>query len=158
MPDQGTDNFIQIKDGDWENLNRALRLIYNQLDAITGRRGVGSSPTQRYTPKHTNFVNLDSTGPQEANYLRVLDTVIVFGQYSAKPTATTTSTSFEMSLPIEPKFKNEFQGAGMAFAPGVAGQGAGIVANMISQNAKVEWESIDVTDQAWTFMFAYGVN
>lgn len=35
----GTGGYFQIKPGDWENLNRALRYAWEQIDALTGRRG-----------------------------------------------------------------------------------------------------------------------
>lgn len=36
---EGTGTFIQVREGDWEELNRALRYTWNQLDALAGRRG-----------------------------------------------------------------------------------------------------------------------
>lgn len=158
MADQGTNSYIQVKDGDWENLNRALRYLYNQVDALTGLRGLGASPSQRYTPGHTNRVNLDSTTTMEANFLRVANTVVIFGEYRAKPTAGALSTHFDFSLPVPPKFSADSQGAGVSFSPGVAGQGASILGSAALQVARVQWISGNLTDQPYSFVFVYSVN
>lgn len=36
---QGTSAYIQVQKDDWDEINRALRYIWEQLDALTGRRG-----------------------------------------------------------------------------------------------------------------------
>lgn len=36
---KGTGAFIQVRQDDWEELNRALRYIYEQIDGLAGRRG-----------------------------------------------------------------------------------------------------------------------
>jgi hypothetical protein len=39
QPPPGTGGYFQIKDGDWANLNRALRYAWDQIDRLSGRRG-----------------------------------------------------------------------------------------------------------------------
>lgn len=38
-PNLGTGGYFQIQPGDWDNLNRALRYAWDQIDALSGRRG-----------------------------------------------------------------------------------------------------------------------
>ena len=40
MPKQTAGSYLQLKDGDWTGLNRALRELYNRLDKLGGDRGV----------------------------------------------------------------------------------------------------------------------
>ena len=159
MADIGTDSFIQIKKDDWDNLNRALRYIYNQLDAITGRRGLGADPSQKYDPVFTNQINMDGPAAGFAtSFVRVLDTLIVFGQIRANPTTVSTATSFEMSLPLNPNFKNTFDGAGVAFSAGAAGAGIAIQAGVANQTAKFMWTPGDLAEQNFSFVFVCHVN
>jgi hypothetical protein len=36
---EGTGLYIQVRNDDWDDLNRALRYLYDQVDALSGRRG-----------------------------------------------------------------------------------------------------------------------
>lgn len=159
MPDNKTDSFIQIKDGDWDNLNRSLRYIYNQLNAITGNIGVSGAPDGKYTPVFTNAVNINN-GPvgNETRFVRILDKVIVFGEAAAGTILAVTPTSFEMSLPIPPRFKKEYECAGVAFSASTSGQGVSIVGNVANQTALFQWNSVDAAIQLFSFVLVYAVN
>lgn len=157
MANEGTSGYIQVKKDDWENLNWALRNIYNQLDSLTGQRGLSPSPSQKYIPVVSNLVNLSEVLPNETQYVRIGNTVLVFGAFSANPVTTTTATGFEMSLPFPPRFTKLSQAGGTAFAPGISGQGAAISANVNDGTAQISWKSVDVTLQLWSFIFGYAV-
>lgn len=110
-----------------------------------------------YTPSHTNLTNLDTTQPYLSAYLRIGAMVITFGQFDADPTLTATSTSFEMSLPIASNFVNNNEAGGVAFATGIAGQGAGIFANTGNDTLQVQWVSGDVTNQPMFYIAGYRI-
>lgn len=157
MANQGTDSYIQLKEGEWENLNRALRYIYNQLDALSGVRTLGPSPSHTYQPVVTNAYNYSTVSVTESQYLRVGNTIIVFGSFSATPVTPAVLSKFEISLPVDPRFAKSYQGSGVAFASGVAGQGAALYGNVANGTAQVAWTSANVTAQDWSYIFAYAV-
>lgn len=159
MANDVTDSYIQIKDGDWGNLNRALRYIYNQLNAITGNVGTSSVPSKTYTPEFTNPVNL-TIGPigYVTSFMRVLNTVIVFGKVTFGTTLPATASSFEMSLPIEPKFTQESEGAGVAYSSGNTAQGASVLSKVANQTAVFQWVSVDAAIDNFSFVFVYPVD
>jgi hypothetical protein len=160
MADTATDSFIQIKNGDWENLNRSLRYIYNQLNAITGNPKAGAAGDQTYTPVFTNPVNINN-GPvgTSTRYIRVMNVVIVFGEVTAGTTAGATDTSFDMSLPeIPAKLLKPSQGAGVAYSLGNSAQGASILAGVAGQTAHFEWVSVAAAIETFSFVFMYALN
>lgn len=159
MANDVTDSYIQVKDGDWGNLNRSLRYIYNQLNAITGNTGTPSTPDKIYTPEFTNLANLNIAPiGNVTGFVRVLNTVIVFGEVTFGTILPATASSFEMSLPIVPKFKNEFQGAGVAYSLGNSAQGASILAKVANQTAIFQWISVAAAIDTFSFVFVYPVN
>jgi hypothetical protein len=160
MADTATDSFTQIKDGDWDNLNRSLRYIYNQLNAITGNPKAGAAGDQTYIPVFTNLVNINN-GPvgQETRYVRIMNVVIVFGEVIAGTTLGATDTSFDMSLPpIPAKLLKPVQGAGVAYSLGNSAQGASILAGVANQTAHLEWVSVGAAIESFSFVFVYALN
>lgn len=159
MANDDTNSYIQIKDGDWGNLNRALRYIYNQLNAITGNVGTSTTPDKTYTPEFTNPLNL-TIGPigYVTGFIRVLNTVIVFGEVTFGSTLPATASGFEMSLPIAPKFTQAYQGAGVAYSSGNTAQGASVLSNSANQTAIFQWISVDAAIDNFSFVFVYPVD
>lgn len=159
MADSRTGSFIQVKDGDWGELNRSLRYIYNQLNAITGNIGVGQPPDRTYTPVFTNPLNLSAAViGHPTSFLRVLNTVIVYGEVSAAQDVANIQTSFEMSLPIPAKFINEWELGGTALCPGFDGFAAAVLGSVANQTANFRWVSSNVVQRRLCFIFAYQVS
>lgn len=111
-----------------------------------------------YSPTRSAESNLDANvTPSEAQYLRVGATVTVSGRFTADPTIPATVTSFELTLPVASNLGAVEDLAGVAFAAGIAGQGAGISGSVANNTAVVSWVSGDVTSQTWSYTFSYQV-
>lgn len=110
-----------------------------------------------YTPTLTNVANLDASTPRQCTWMRVGSVVTVFGQFDADPTATTTLTKLGVSLPVASGLSTAYQLGGIAAAPGVAGQVAGIYADATNDRAEIAWTAVDTTNQTMTFQFSYEV-
>jgi hypothetical protein len=110
-----------------------------------------------YTPTLTNVANLDSSTAYECQYMRVGNTVTVSGKVSVDPTLAATSTQLGISLPVASNFGAQEDCAGAAFASGVAGQGAAILADSTNDRAQLQFISGDVTNQAMYFTFTYQI-
>lgn len=124
--------------------------VYDKLEAFNLASGV-------YTPTLTNVANLDGSTTFECQYSRVGSVVTVSGKVSVNPTLTATSTQLGISLPIASDFGAQEDCGGVAFAQGIAGQGAGISGDNANNRAHMQWVSSDVTDQAMNFVFQYQV-
>ncbi len=72
-------------------------------------------------------------------------------------TTTLTPTSFEMTLPVASNLGAVADLAGVAFAGGIAGQGAAIIGSIANNTAVVTWAAVDVTSQLWAYTFSYQV-
>lgn len=110
-----------------------------------------------YTPTLTNVANLSASTAYECQYSRVGNTVTVSGRVDVDPTTTLTSTQLGISLPIASNFGATEDCAGVAYAPGIAAQGAGILADATNDRAQMQWMAADVTNQAMYFTFTYQV-
>lgn len=126
-----------------------------QCDSIVNDTGLAAGV---YTPTRSAEANLDANVTMsEAQYMRVGNTVTVSGRFTADPTLTTTATSFEFTLPIASNIGAVEDCAGVAFAGGIAGQGAAILGSVANNTAVVNWIAVDVTSQAWSYNFSYQV-
>lgn len=110
-----------------------------------------------YTPTLTNVANLDTSTPYEAQYLRVGTIVTVSGKVDVDPTLTATVTRLGISLPIASNLGANEDCAGVAFASGIAGQGAVILGDTVNDRAQMEWVAGDITNQSMYFIFTYSV-
>ncbi len=124
-----------------------------QCDSIVNDTGLAAGT---YTPTLTNVANLTSTA-FECQYMRVGNTVTVSGKVNVDPTLAATSTQLGISLPVASDFGAAEDCGGVAFAPGIAGQGAGILADATNNRAQMQWVSGDVTAQDMYFTFTYSV-
>lgn len=126
-----------------------------KVDSITNDTGLAHGV---YTPTRSAEANLDSNVTMsEAQYMRVGNTVTVSGRFTADPTLTATSTSFEFTLPIASNIGAVEDAAGVAFCGSIAGQGAAIFGVVANDTAKVQWVATDVTSQTWSYTFTYQV-
>lgn len=111
-----------------------------------------------YTPVAVNVANLDATPSlSECQYMRVGNVVTVSGVATVNPTLVATVTQLGIPLPIASNFAAVEDCAGTAFASGIAGQGAAIIADASNNRAEMQWISGDVTNQTMQFIFTYQV-
>lgn len=124
---------------------------------IPGAWGNNSAPTLAgvYTPTLTNVANLDASTAYECQYIQVGTTVAVSGRVDVDPTAPAASTQLGVSLPIASNFGTTQDCGGCAFASGIAGQGAAMLADVTNDRAQMQWVSADVTNQAMYFTLQY---
>lgn len=117
-----------------------------------------NSLASTYTPTRSAEANLDSSVTMaQAQYSKVGSVVTVSGRFTADPTLTATTTSFEMTLPIASDIGAVEDVAGVAFCGNIAAMGAEITGVVANNTAKVVWKSSDVTSQSWAYIFSYQI-
>jgi len=109
-----------------------------------------------YTPTLTNSLNLDTSTAYLCQYMRVGTTVTVSGRVDVDPTAGG-DTQLLITLPVASNFGQAEDCGGVAFAPLVAGQGAGLWGDPGSNKALMRWVAVDTTNQPMAFSFAYRI-
>ncbi len=110
-----------------------------------------------YTPTLTGVANVAASTAYECQYMRVGNTVTVSGKFDIDPTLTTTATQLGISLPIASNFGAVEDCAGTAFASGIAGLGAALLADATNNRAEVNYISTDITNQSMYFTFTYQI-
>ena len=111
-----------------------------------------------YTPTRSAEANMDSNVTMtEAQYMRVGNTCTVSGRFTADPTTTATTTSFEITLPVASNIGAAEDVAGTAFCGTIDGMGAMVLGVAANDTAKIQWVSSDVTSQVWSYTFTYQV-
>lgn len=110
-----------------------------------------------YTPTQTNVANLDANTAYSGQYIRIGANVTVSGKADVDPTAPATLTRLGISLPVASNLGAQENCAGVAFASGIAGQGAAIRGDAVNDRAEMTWISGDVTNQPMYFIFTYRV-
>lgn len=126
-----------------------------KCDSITNDTGLAAGV---YTPTRSAEANMDANVTMtEAQYMRVGNTVTVSGRFTADPTLTATTTSFEITLPVASNIGAVEDVAGVAFCGAIAAQGAEIIGVVANDTAKVQWVAGDVTSQSWSYTFSYQV-
>jgi len=138
----------------------------NQI-AVANGGGVAAAPglsltigdllTSTWTPTLTNVANLDASTAYLSTYLRAGNFIVAFGKVDVDPTAGATLTQLGISLPVASNFANDFECCGVAFASGVAGQGAAIVGDAANNRAEMQWISGDLTNQPMYWVFGYRI-
>ncbi len=133
------------------------------LPAISGAALTGLTSSQVtdlasgiYTPGLTNAVNVAASTAYSCQYLRVGTVVTVSGQVDVDPTGLG-DTQLGIALPIASNFANANECGGAAAAPGIAGESAGILADAANNRATLQWTAVDLTNQAFRFVFSYRV-
>ena len=128
------------------------------LEFSGGNLAIGASAAvQSYTPQLTNVANLDGSTAYTCGYLRVGNVITVYGRVDVDPTDTATLTQLGIELPEPSALLGDFSLAGVAFASGIAGQGAAIRGDPVNDRAEMIWISGDVTNQPMYFQFSYTV-
>lgn len=109
-----------------------------------------------YTPTLTTVANLDAATAYQCQYLRLGATVTVSGRVDVDPTAGG-AAQLGISLPVASTLGAAEDCAGVAFASGIAGQGAAIRGDVANARAEMAWIASDTTDQPMYFTFTYQV-
>ena len=109
-----------------------------------------------YTPTLTNVANLDGSTNFQCQYMRVGSVVTVSGKFSADPTAPG-AVQLGISLPIASNIGAAEDVGGVAFASGIAGQGAAIIGDAANNRAEAQWVAVDLTNQPMHFNFGYRI-
>lgn len=128
--------------------------VYDKIETLPS----STTASGVYTPTRSAEANLDANVTvTEAQYMRVGSAVTVSGRFTADPTTTATTTSFEITLPIASNLGAAEDAAGMAFCGNIASQGAEVIGVAANNTAKVQWKSTDATSQTWSYTFTYQV-
>lgn len=111
-----------------------------------------------YTPTSTNVLNLDSSTPHSAQWLRVGNTVTVSGTLLIDATAAgSTQTQVRLTLPVASALTdtNELAGAGCVQAPTY--MPVGVTGGVLSDTAVLEWGSQSTASHTLTYTYTYRV-
>lgn len=126
--------------------------VYDKIESLpTLASGV-------YSPTRSAEVNMDANVTMtEAQYMRVGATVTVSGRFTADPTLTTSTTSFETDLPVASNIGAIEDLAGVAFCGNIVSMGAEVTGSVANNTAVITWKASDVTSQTWSYTFTYQV-
>lgn len=111
-----------------------------------------------YTPTRSVEANMDANVTMsEAQYMRVGNTVTVSGQFTADPTLTATTTSFEITLPVASNIGAVEDVSGTANCGNIVSMGGAITGVVANDTAKIFWEASDITSQIWSYVMVYQI-
>ncbi len=111
----------------------------------------------RWTPEHTNKVNISASAPRLSQYSLTGNFVTFSGEFDVTPTLPGIVTSFEMSIPVESSFGATGDAGGTAGAKEVAGQVAAIFANTTNGTLQVQWVAGDTSSRTMNFSGSYWI-
>lgn len=124
------------------------------VSAALAGLGIVSGP---FTPTLTNAANLDASTAYAGFYLQLMNVVIYAGKADVDPTAPGVETRLGIELPVASAFANQHDCAGVAFASGIAGQGAAIRADAVNDRAEMVWIAGDISNQPMYYIAIYSV-
>lgn len=134
------------------------KIVASTSIAVAGGSAVTALASGVYTPTRSAEANMDSNVTMtEAQYLQVGGTVTVSGRFTADPTTTVTTTSFEFTLPVASNIGAAEDCSGVAFCGAIVSQGAEITGSVANNTAVVTWKAADVTSQTWSFTLTYQI-
>ena len=111
-----------------------------------------------YTPTRSAEANMDANVTMTvAQFVRIGAVVTVSGRFTADPTLTATTTSFEITLPVASNLAAAEDAAGTAFCGNIASMGAEVTGVAANDTAKIVWKASDITSQTWSYSFTYQV-
>ena len=111
----------------------------------------------KYTPTLFNIANLGASTAYEWLYLRVGKIVIGGGRVDVDPTAAATDTQLGFTLPVASAIAAAQDCSGVAFASGIAGQGAAVLGDAANTRGLMQWVSADITNQPMYVVFLYEI-
>lgn len=111
-----------------------------------------------YTPSLTDTTNVASSTSYVAQYMRVGSVVTVSGLVDINPTAASTNTVLDLSLPIASNFANSQECAGTAAAQGVFGYSVSVLANTTGNTARMQFISdAGAAEEAFYYTYTYRI-
>lgn len=122
--------------------------------SATQARQTATSGT--YTPTLTNVTNVGASTAYQCQYFQVNNVVTVTGKVDIDPTAGGLA-QLGISLPVASNLGAAEDCAGVAFASGIAGQGAAILGDATNNRAEMNFIAVDTTNQPMYFSFSYEV-
>lgn len=146
---------MSLPDTDKENRWTRLQRFFNGI--VCNGTTVSVIDHGVYTPTLTGVANVAASTAYECQYVRVGSIVTVSGRVDVDPTLTVTATQLGISLPVASNLGASEDCAGVAFASGIAGQGAAIRGDATNDRAEMVWVAGDVTNQPMYFTFSYAV-
>jgi hypothetical protein len=93
----------------------------------------------------------------EAQYIRVGNTVTVSGRFTADPTTSGSTTSFEITLPISSNIEAAEDVAGVANSSAVGDGTVEIFGVAANDTAKFQWIPTTEDSQTYSYIFSYQV-
>ena len=133
----------------------AGRALIDDADAATQRATLGLV-SSTYLPTLTNVTNVAASTAYTCQYIQVGTNVTVSGRVDVDPTAAG-ATELGVSLPVASNFANNDECAGAAFASGIAGFGAAVLADPANNRARLQWVAVDITNQPLYFTYTYRI-
>ncbi len=109
-----------------------------------------------WTPTLTNVLNLDASTAFQGQYIRAGNSVFAACRVDVDPTAAG-AVQLGISLPVASNIGAIEDVAGVAFASGIAGQGAAIRGDAANDRAELVYIAVDVTNQPMYAVFGYQV-
>lgn len=110
-----------------------------------------------WTPTISSTVNIDSTSGAVGRYQQIGNVVIGSISVSVDPTAATTLTTFEFTLPVTSNFANSIQGTGVGIFNANAGAVAICYSNSTTDLLVGSFTSIGTASQSLRINFQYDV-
>lgn len=140
--------------------NGNLRAYYLHNNATahgdSTEQDIRSGDYNAYTPTPSNSTNTDSAVTVAGGiFCRIGNWVDVKMEFTADPTLTATTTSFEVSLPITSNLVQTYDLVGHAVCGSIAGMSAQVMGEVTNNTAKISWVSTDITSQTWSLSFGY---
>lgn len=127
---------------------------YTDADAVAA---VGDTVAAGvYTPALTGVANVAASTAYQCQWSRVGDVVTVSGKVDIDPTAAG-NLQLGIALPIASDIGAAEDCAGVAFASGIAGQGAAIRGDAANNRAELVYIAVDTTNQPFYFSFTYQI-
>lgn len=151
--------------GDVEALTatQATAMLNDATGALPGRMSaadftkLAAVKSGTFTPTLTNVANVSSSTAFDVQYLRVDNTVTASGRVDIAPTAAGVDTQLRMTLPVASALTGGAQLGGAAFCTGVASQGAGIIADPVTDQALFRFVASASGSAPFMFSFTYRV-
>ena len=128
--------------------------LFARINSVTNE--YARSVSGVYTPTLTNSTNVASSTAAECQYMRVGNTVSVFGTVIIDVTATT-GTELNISLPVASNIGDTSDLGGTAATVGGVFECAGIFGEATLETASMRWVAVDVGSRTWAFSFGYQV-
>lgn len=129
----------------------------NTYLGVSGGNPTWITASDAYTSSSSNETNCTVTFNSNLRYLRNGNSVTVYGEVNIDPTANTTQTSFDMTLPIVPpsNFESESYAGGTGWARSLAGSGFAVYSTNGANTVTISFVSVDTTDRVYNFSFTY---